>query len=170
MDLLIVYFWLIGLSVFVSLQIFYLRRISRYQALSWLGRVGASSSFLSAFVCALFIYDKYQSWLFATAGFVLVFILVMMSVVIYLLSIYSYIESSVTLKIFALIGAHSKQGLSYTQLLKLYGVSAVVKRRIDRFIALKIIDFDGRNFTSVEKMSAFVFREKFHQVFGKFFT
>lgn len=169
MDLYVIYCWILGLLMFACVQIFFLRKISRYQALSWQGKVGGGVAGISMFFSAWLIFNQFESIVLAIFGALCVGFFVLLSVVIYLLSIYSYIESSVTLRLFSIIGRSGKRGISYDSVIKKYGVGAIVARRIERFLSMGIVHLDGNSYKLSEKLGAFQLREKLVDVLKVFY-
>jgi len=160
MDTQLIYFWILGILSFAGLQIICLRHIPRYHALSWLGKAGGFASFVSASGCAWGIYRIDNSLFLALFSGVCVGFFVLLSIVIYLLSVYSYIESSVTLRLFSMIGKSGKSGISYRKIRTEYGVVAIVERRIKRFLAADVIRFNGKTYKAVDKIGVFHLRER----------
>jgi hypothetical protein len=81
-------------------------------------------------------------------------------VFIYILTVFSYIESSITIKLFAIIGGHEPEGLTRKELEHIYSKDYIVKRRLKRFLAMRVVERDHLMFTLSKKMNSFALRDR----------
>lgn len=89
----------------------------------------------------------------------------------FLLSAYSYVESSITIKLFSLIAGAGEKGISKSQVFHIYNKDVIVQRRISRLTAEGIIRKKNGRYSLIPGASPFSFRNSvftiFQWVYGK---
>lgn len=158
MDALILIINVIQCSIFFVVLYFFLRKTFVYRRTSFLLKTCLSISVLS--ISALLLI---ASWLnialsqmvqIAIASQLVYFLLI----IIYILSIFSYIESSITLKLIHIIGLAGAKGLSRNELANIYNKEYIVMRRINRFIENKIVIKQSNCYQRNKNLSLFDLR------------
>jgi len=81
-------------------------------------------------------------------------------VFIYILTVFSYIESSITIKLFAIIGEHERSGLTRKDLERIYSKDYIVKRRLKRFLAMHVVEREHMMFTLSKRLNSFALRDR----------
>ena len=168
MDIFLVSLFLLYLIFYFGVQSLLFRTIDRYASVLWQMKLligGGTLSFLLTFL--ILVLDGW-SFLNSIFGSSLISFLYSLSISIYLLSVYSYIESSITVKIFTLVGEKT-EGISRRQLLKVYNLRVIVKRRIRRFLVQGEITQKGKWYARVSGTSIFSVRERLNKLILFFF-
>lgn len=169
MDGFILVNWLGWVGIYFIIQIIFLRRVPRYLSISWHTKI-ACSIFLLSFVTTFSLFQfLFHDSISTIVTSLLTAFLVILVVGAYLLSIYSYLESSITLRLLTLIGDTGKHGISTTKLKKHYNLSHIVIRRLDRFLVSKEIVREGIYYKKGKKILSFVFRERVYAAIKIFF-
>lgn len=162
MDEYIVGMWLACIAVYIGIQLFCLRRISWQFSASWQMIIALV---FSGFTFVISIYASYllirEPSMVILSSF-LSTLLVIISMGIYMMSIYSYVESSITLKLFMLIGK-SLHGVTAKCLRKEYNLAIIVQRRIERLICSGDIVMNKSMINLAEGYSLFSIRKQFIQ-------
>jgi len=76
------------------------------------------------------------------------------------LNVFSYIESSITIKLFAIIGEHERSGLTRKDLERIYSKDYIVKRRLKRFLAMHVVEREHMMFTLSKRLNSFALRDR----------
>lgn len=170
MDGFIVTGWLLNIGLYILVQHFFLQKVPRDRAIVWQRKImilfGVMSFIISLLAARVLFHGFFADCLLAFINS----LLLLATIAIYLLSIYSYIESSITVRIFSLIGERKQKEITMEKLEQLYNVERIVTRRLDRFVAINEVSFDGVRYTKVQKISEFVIRDYIHAFVHVFFS
>jgi hypothetical protein len=152
--------------VFCVAQIIVFRFVEEDRALVWLAK-------LFLLVEGISLLAGYVLWEQQVYRMVILWhgILFSLLVVSYILSLFSFSEASITLRLLSEIARGKDRGVTKETILARYNVGVVVNRRISRFLMngeLEEIQ-KGISYRWKNSVSLFIFREKVTKVFGILF-
>jgi len=161
MDGAIILTWSLSMIVFSVLQSIGLRRVDRRTSSVWQRKIAIIFLCLPAFlfICLMLTFSYPLSSVLFGGGMIM--ILISGTVLLYLLSFYSYVESSITVKLLTLIGLH--QPLSH------YGKKIIVVRRLERLVAIGQIRQIGALYAYSDVVTAFSLRHGVSRLITFFF-
>ena len=172
MDILIISHALVTFCIFLFLHSIVNRLIDHIQAPVLIPHVFA----LSGIVLCIFSTVWYLMGLYG--AFTLIEYVVMMSITLilytcmsflYILTIFSVVESSITIKLLHEISKTGKHGIVNDDLMKCYGLHSIIKRRLQRFLQMGVVQRKNSTYIVVHKQNIFSIREiifaLFHTVF-----
>ncbi|MCX8009359.1 MAG: hypothetical protein N3A54_06735 [Patescibacteria group bacterium] len=81
-------------------------------------------------------------------------------VIVYIVSIFSYLDSSITVKLFFLIIQRGKHGIKKKELMKMYSTRDIVKRKLDRLVAIGVLKNNQDTYEIMHRLNVFMIREK----------
>jgi hypothetical protein len=169
MDIIIILFWLFALILYIFIQIVWLKKIDRNTTLSWQMKL----LYIIPIVISLFVFSYkfiFENNLNSAFGYsILLYFLILISYCIYLLSVYSFFESSITVKLLSIISEHSDKGIAIDYFSKTYNWKYIIDRRLIRFLALNQIQYVDNHYQLSQNISAFSIRSIFSKFFRIFF-
>ena len=164
--LLITLLW--WLFVYAITQIFLLRHIPEDTAPLWQGRIAAFLC-IGSLVSDSVLFSRFlQSWSSLSVSALVVTILLGLLISMYLLSIYSYSQSSISLRLLYLIGKNRK-GVSLKELLSQYNLEQIVDRRLQLFLSTGALSFNGKKYYRTGRISPFSIRQIFFKCIDRIF-
>ncbi len=167
-DVFIVLFSLITFGCYVVLQFLFLRIFPSAERIGFLFRLQILIAILLASSLGI------MTWLHVirleTFGivFVLSELFFNMLALLYVWIIFSYLESSIPLKLLSIINA-AEQGITSEEMKHKYSKKEAIQRRLDRFEKMGIITRKGSEYTKTKHMNSFYIRECVFTVMNRLF-
>jgi len=78
---------------------------------------------------------------------------------LYIIVVFSVIEASLTLRILTEIAKAGDRGISYKELLSVYNPTSIIKRRIERFVAMGDLSYQNGKYQRTTNMTPFRIRK-----------
>jgi hypothetical protein len=151
------------------LQLLFLRLCSSFERLGFLFRLQILMTLLLAgCITIIFFLDIITLQTYLMTIFLSEFIFNGL-VCIYILSIFSYLESSITVKLFMIIAGKKSAGIKRKEIRYLYAKRHIVSRRLKRFVATDIVRKKGLFYEKSPRINAFVIREAVYSVMRTLF-
>jgi len=164
MDTIILVSALISFIVFCVVQMIVFRFTDEDRALLWLMKI-----FLMVEGCSLFA--GYFLW--GRGAFVEIVlwhaVIFMLLVISYTLTVFSYSEASITVRLLGEISRSGSRGTTKNEIIKHYNLGSIVKRRLSRFIANGELVANGQRYRWKNSVSLFLLREKTVRLFQMLF-
>lgn len=158
-----------SLAVYFFIQVYFLRSIQPLISLSWQKKVVVVGSISSIIFSAFVLYTLAFSLLEIVVGTMYIAMFFLGTAILYLLTIYSFLESSITVKLFSLIAKEGEKGISIRELKKSYGLHAIVNRRLERLHTVGTVRIENDIVYLKKPNTMFVLRAKIHQILDIFF-
>jgi hypothetical protein len=164
MDVVILISSMISFIVFCVAQMIVFRYIEEDRVLLWLMKL-----FFLVEGCSLmagyFLWGQYAYVTIALWHAVIFFLLL----VSYILSIFSFSEASITLRLLSEIARHGNHGITKKEILIRYNLGVIVGRRLSRFVASGELVVKGQLYRWKNSPSFFELREKTVEIVKRLF-
>lgn len=160
---------LISFLLYFIVQVLLLKRVKRSMNSLWQIRMLFLFTLLPAVLMGTVAIMNHISVSFAVIYGLLTAVIIGLFLVIYLLTVYSYLESSITVKLFMLIADSQNRYVTEKNLHTYYSKQAIIRRRLERFVAIGQIRKEKNKYYAQTETSVFNFRSAFHHIFCFFF-
>lgn len=168
-DIFIVCLSFTGFISYILLQMLFLRVFPKFERLGFLFRLDILISVLIAGSVTFMFFLKVIQ--LTTYIIILIFSQLIYHglVGIFMLTVFSYIESSVTLRLLSLIAKNGKDGITRNQIHMLYSKEMIISKRIQWFLSTKVIEKNGFAYVSKKGITMFHMRERVVQLMNQWF-
>lgn len=163
MDTIILLLTFCFLFAYVFIQRIYLKKIPFEKRVAWQKKILILIT-LCSFICSSVILQQRYSLLLAFEVSFIISLIVGLCCVVYILSIFSFLESSITIKILSLFPSNQQQ-ITRNHILSTYSIHEIISRRLKRFVFENVLTQKKLVYTYKEQpYSLFIIREYFYTV------
>lgn len=165
-DIFIVCFSLLAIGGYFFLKFIFVRLFSPFERLTFLFRLQILVGILLAGSLIMIAFLGVIKPLTMLVMLIFTQIIFHGMVILYTLTVFSYIESSITIKLFSLIGQKDR---TRQELRQIYSKRHIVHRRLDRFLMINVIEKNAMLFQKTSRLTLFSVREWFILFMNKIF-
>jgi hypothetical protein len=169
MDILFIICWIISFIIYIILQAVLLRVTNHLSNAAW--QLKLSLIFpLVCVLCIVLIFRWFSIPFLLTvfAGSMMGF-MIFVTEVIYIVMIYSNLESSITLRFLSFIVQKPYCRIGMRQFLSEYTTEKIIIERIERFLAMNMIRKENNKYEHISAISPFSIRSIIEKIFSFFF-
>jgi hypothetical protein len=158
-DIVIISLAVVASGVFLGLQWLLLRFFTAYRRVTLLFQIAIAVALINGgFLGSLYVLGLIKLVTFVCILFCSELIYLQV-VILFILTCFSNVESSITVKLFSLIVQEGREGITRGKLRQQYDRRKIVERRLDRFVDMKDIEKRKGLYIKKQRVGAFYVRE-----------